>query len=110
MTKKAAYFISEGLNIMEDGIFMLKGKQRKQVCELMQQLQNLTGARVDLEARREYVRLEWGGGKWPAPTPDSLAEPYREPSSITGASRSLSSSDKRGRDTESYRTHQRRAL
>lgn len=77
MTKQAAVFISEGLSVMEEGVFLLTGTERRQVCELIQQLHNLTGSTTDLEAGREGLRQD-NGCAWPAPTSDSLARPLTQ--------------------------------
>jgi hypothetical protein len=72
MTKQAAMYIIGGLDVMEEAVPELTGTERRQVCELMQQLHDLTGHTADLEQCREALRQD-SGCAWPAPTPESLA-------------------------------------
>jgi hypothetical protein len=80
MTEKESKSISAGLDCMENAVDTLKGEERRQVCQLMQQLSDLTGYTVDLEACREEIRQEWieEGRGWPAPDTESLARPLTQ--------------------------------
>lgn len=74
MTKQEANIISEALGEMEDAVNTLTGTERRQVCEMMQQISTLAGNPHDLEECREDLRKD-NGCAWPAPTADSLARP-----------------------------------
>lgn len=77
MTQQEGHIISEALGEMEDAVNTLTGVERRQVCELMQQLSILAGNPHDLEECREESRLDMiaQGRGWPAPALDSLARP-----------------------------------
>lgn len=74
MTKQEGHIISEALGEMEDAVNTLTGVERRQVCELMQQLSTLAGNPHDLEECREEMR-QFHGCVWPAPAPDRIARP-----------------------------------
>ena len=58
--------IASALTVLEEAVTTLQGMERRELCELMQRLQDLTGVQANLAAQREVLG-KFHGRAWPAP-------------------------------------------